>query len=686
MGNALESYRAAIGAFYAVTHKLVGRRTPVSNVNILFNLYCVLNIFWLLSIASFIRNDQFKFYKFIILLICMDIHTNPGPTLNDKHSLDIIHLNTRSIRNKMENLSPVVDSFHVVCFSETHLDADTASNTLLLDGFDESLRKDRTQHGGGLMVYISNMLKYRRRHDLESPIIETLWVEINFKEINVLICCLYKSDFIASPSVFITKLQNSIEIALDYTPHIIILGDINIDFSNLTNNQLRDCMSLFSLQNVINEPTRVTDNSATLIDPIIVSDVVETLDSGTLDVDGFISDHKATYISIQISINLSNSYFREIWNYKSADFNSLNNLIQNFDWGTIINETFSVDQACENFTNKFLKFCDECIPRKKVLIRQNDKPWFSSELRYNIKLRDRLRKTYFKSKRDSDRSKFKRQRNRVNNMLKYAKDNFINKIDDILFNHETMNSNKTFWQVMGRFMGKKGTSVIIPPLQNNDGSYRFTDFEKAEELNSYFASISTINETTFELPPFENRCDVDFRYIQITESKVIDVLKILKLNKATGPDGISNRMLKSTCNTVSVPLSKLFNFSLRTHTYPELWKISHVMPLFKKGDKTQPCNYRPVSLTSNVSKSFERIIFKHIYNHICENELLYKYQPGFLPGHSTVHHLIEINHNTCISLENYEANCQVFCDISKAFDRVWHRGLLHKLEKYGIKG
>ena len=196
---------------------------------------------------------------------------------------------------------------------------------------------------------------------------------------------------------------------------------MNIDFSYLTNNQLRDCMSLFSLKNVINEPTRVTDNSVTLIDPIIVLDVVETLDSGTLDVDGFISNHKATYISIQISINLSNSYFREIMNYKTADLNSLNNLIQNFDWGTIINETFSVDQACKNFTNKFLKICDECIPRKKVLIRQNDKPWFSSELRYNTKLRDRLRKTYFKSKRDSDRSKFKRQRNRVNNMLKYAK-------------------------------------------------------------------------------------------------------------------------------------------------------------------------------------------------------------------------------------------------------------------------
>ena len=176
-------------------------------------------------------------------------------------------------------------------------------------------------------------------------------------------------------------------------------------------------------------------------------------------------------------------------------------------------------------------------------------------------------------------------------------------------------------------------------------------------------SIATIDDTNIELPPFRNRSDVDFTNIQVTESEIIDILKILKLNKATGPDGIRNRMLKSTCNTACVPLSKLFNLSLRTHSYPEIWKISHVMPLFKKGDKSLTRNYRPVSLTSNVGKSFERIIFKHLYNlynYITESELLYKYQSGFLPGHSTVHHLIELTHNICISLESYEANCQVF--------------------------
>ena len=234
--------------------------------------------------------------------------------------------------------------------------------------------------------------------------------------------------------------------------------------------------------------------------------------------------------------------------------------------------------------------------------------------------------------------------------------------------------------------GKKGTSVVIPPLQKQDHTFAFTDLEKADELNTYFASISTVDDTNIELPNFNTRSDIDFTNIQVRESEVINILKILKVNKATGPDGISNRMLKSTCNTVCAPLTRLFNLSLRDHQYPGLWKVAHVMPLFKKGDKSLTSNHRPVSLTSKVGKSFERLVFKHLYNHINENNLLYKYQSGFLPGHSTVHHLIELMHNVCISLEQYETNCQIFCDISKAFDRVWHRGLLHKLEKYGIKG
>ena len=145
-------------------------------------------------------------------------------------------------------------------------------------------------------------------------------------------------------------------------------------------------------------------------------------------------------------------------------------------------------------------------------------------------------------------------------------------------------------------------------------------------------------------------------------------------------------MLKNCSVSLAIPLCLLFNLSLRLHTYPSLWKLAHVTPIFKKGDKTVASNYRPISLISCVGKSFERILFKHVYNHLDGNSYIYKYQSEFLPGHSTVHHLIESIHNTILSLENFETSCQVFCDISKAFDRVWHRGLLLKMERYGIRG
>ena len=145
-------------------------------------------------------------------------------------------------------------------------------------------------------------------------------------------------------------------------------------------------------------------------------------------------------------------------------------------------------------------------------------------------------------------------------------------------------------------------------------------------------------------------------------------------------------MLKNCSVSLAIPLCLLFNLSLRLHKYPSLWKLAHVTPIFKKGDKSVASNYRPISLISCVGKSFERILFKHVYNLLDSNSLIYKCQSGFLPGHSTVHHLIESIHNTCLALENFETSCRVFWDISKAFDRVWHRGLLLEMERYGIRG
>ena len=105
-------------------------------------------------------------------------------------------------------------------------------------------------------------------------------------------------------------------------------------------------------------------------------------------------------------------------------------------------------EICENFTNTFINFCKICILFNKVLIRPNDKPWFTSELRYNIRLRDRLhvRKHSFKTPNEIDKIRYKTQRNHVNNMKKYGKENYNNNLETIISSKDK--GNKTFWQVM----------------------------------------------------------------------------------------------------------------------------------------------------------------------------------------------------------------------------------------------
>ena len=128
MGNTIESYRAAIGSFYSVTHRLICRRAPRLNLNLLFNMNCSVKILCLLGLSSLVKNHQFKFYKLILLLVCTDIHLYPGLDSDGIHSHDIVHLNTRNIRNKLEFLPNLVESFQIARFTETHLDADVSSS------------------------------------------------------------------------------------------------------------------------------------------------------------------------------------------------------------------------------------------------------------------------------------------------------------------------------------------------------------------------------------------------------------------------------------------------------------------------------------------------------------------------------------------------------------------------------
>ncbi len=207
------------------------------------------------------------------------------------------------------------------------------------------------------------------------------------------------------------------------------------------------------------------------------------------------------------------------------------------------------------------------------------------------------------------------------------------------------------------------SSGTIPPLKSSDGNndnIYFTDLEKANCLNNFFVSVSTVNDTNATLPPFNLKTDHTLDTILINESEIRDMVKILQTNKACGNDLISHRMLKGTITSVSKPLTILFNKSINEGHFPTSWKLANVIPIFKKGCPQTPSNYRPISLLSCVGKLMERIMFKHIYNHLHSQQLIYKRQSGFLPGHSTVYQLIDIYHQICQALDARQSTCMFF--------------------------
>ena len=210
--------------------------------------------------------------------------------------------------------------------------------------------------------------------------------------------------------------------------------------------------------------------------------------------------------------------------------------------------------------------------------------------------------------------------------------------------------------------------------------------EKAECLNNYFVSTSTVDDLNVQLPPFQSRCENSLSTIRCTASEIETIIKVSNPTKAIGPDAISNRMLKVVAKGVSFPLEILFKRAFRESKFPQIFKESNVIPLPKKGDNSCPSDFRPISLLSGIGRILERIVFKNIHNYFNEYNLLYKYLSGFLPNHSTTLQLIDIYHHICQMFDNNQYAYMVFCDVSMAFDRVWHEGLLFKLKEYGING
>ena len=234
---------------------------------------------------------------------------------------------------------------------------------------------------------------------------------------------------------------------------------------------------------------------------------------------------------------------------------------------------------------------------------------------------------------------------------------------------------------------KKNAS--IPPLLDSE---RLIDdpVEKANLFNKFFTDKSQVSNPN-DNPPQLDKVETDdiFEHINTSHYELGPIIKSMK-SSTYSPCGIPSEFIKLlytlTGSTITKLISDLLNTVFSSGCYPEIWKVSHITPILKKGNKAEKSNYRPISILPTLSKITESVLHSRLLRHLLSNNIISKQQAAYLPADSTSQQLISMIHLIKTAMASKNIAQGVFLDVSAAFDAVWHRGLLAKLEQINICG
>ena len=716
-GVSITMYRAAIGLYCG---GLVGEslyfklHTHEKSNNCLSdnNIYVLLLLFWcnivlvtnlmsqlalpaMVAMMYMIQKEKnryifscLKILKTIMLLLLIsgDVHLNPGPQLTK--CLSICHCNIRSLNNeKLRHIeADLSKKYKIITLSETWLRDGCDTSNLILHNYHPPLIKNRYDGSGygGLLVWISNDLSYRRVLTFEKPHLEIIWFEINHQNHKILIGNTYRPP--NSHVGWWDNLQMVINEIIESKVYnnILFVGDLNAHIPSTDGNRMLKFLDHNNMYHLIDTPTRVTEYSSTILDQFIINNkelVYKTLVEDPVST----NDHCTIGIWLKFSVPKKKCYQRLMWDFTNCNYERFNDILSEIDFSFCDNIT-DIDSCVLLWTEKVYKAALEGIPNKLVTVRPYDKPWYSGRLRKLLRSKKRLYKRAMVENTNYNWSKYKNVRNKYyqeckNQKLEYEKSKYSKLIDEGRLN------NKKWWKLLKDCVNISDSSTSIPPLHHNNIIIS-DEMEKTNIFNEFFTNVTKLNVLNTHDLNIETIIPIGetLNDIKVTEEDVLDQLKILDINKAFGLDKISPRFLKFGKLNLYKSLTHIFNHCLDHGIFPSVWKISCVNPLYKKGEPNLVGNYRPISLLSTLSKVFEKIIFKYTYNFFLEQNLITPFQSGFLPGFSTITQLIELQYIFAKSLDNHCDTRIIFLDISKAFDRVWHDGLIFKLKLNGITG
>ncbi|KAI5718591.1 hypothetical protein M8J77_023607 [Diaphorina citri] len=475
-----------------------------------------------------------------------------------------------------------------------------------------------------------------------------------------------------------------------HTRNIFLMGDFNINILVLSpvTAEFTGILNSFNLVPLINAHTRVTDSSATCIDNIFTNVCTDTDISRPLNLKSGLSDHHCQLVTIVLSEPPP-----KIKKFQSRSFTLENKArfsekLLDENWAEVYN-THGVNNKLDALYDKILRIFDSCFQFKTNTVKHHyHKKWITTGIKKSCKIKNQL----FRLSRTTDdivfKDYYKRYTKILRNVIREAKiyDN-KKKIKDADPNQRS----RVTWTVLNQYTGRsKKNNKHISELQV-DGQTVSQPEDLANGLNNFLQTVAKSGEdaTSQEKPSqfMPNIVSAELFNLRCTSmGEVVKTVKTLKNTKSTGWDDLPLGLIKHNIVSLAPPLVNIFNASFEEGIFPEKFKISKVCPIYKKGCRSDPKNYRPISLLPVFSKLLEKLVKRRLMSYLQKHAILVYEQFGFKPESSTADAISSFLFNLYQSLSQRRPTIGIFCDLTKAFECLEIGILLKKLEIYGIRG
>ena len=552
------------------------------------------------------------------------------------------------------------------------------------------------------MIYVKSTLKSDTVTITESDFKDQVTVSISLKKSTILIQCIYRSgskDKAAALDGELHKLLTSTSNLEGYAQKVI-LGDFNHNKiswtpepvipdnvpTNSPETAFVDCIHDTLMTQHVSEPTRYRSDKETgeLINQPTIDDLI--FSSHETDIDDLNyepSFGKSDHIRLSCILNCLSEIPtitvnpKKIYKYDKANYDKIRKDLD-INWDSMF-ENKNVQECMDLFENKYTETVNKHVPIVQPSSERYRPPWMTKGTLKKCKRKNSLWVRYLSTKQSIDYVNYTKIRNVVTHSIIKDRKEYEKTIA-----RQCRTNPKAVRNYMKRSQRMR---VNIPNLRQKDGTLSKSNEEIAETLAAQYRDVFT-TENTQELPniPLKNLITNPLINYSVTSEKVTKLLKDLIPTKAPGIDKIHPKVLKETANVIAKPLTFIFNLSIAEGQLPSQWLDAIVTPIYKKGPRSDPANYRPVSLTCILCKILEKIIVEQILQHLKDNGLMCDEQHGFVPGKSVTTNLLEtLNIWTESLMHNHHLDV-VYLDYSKAFDTVPHRRLLLQVRSFGIEG